>query len=129
MSKVQRVRPSLAIALLIAALSSLACTTGRTVPLQAQAAPGAPGPRSGLKAGDRLRVHTRDGRHKDLNLDHVSAQGDVFGQQQEHVGAADITKVERRSINKVRTTLLLTGVGVSVFFLIAIVAFASGDFY
>ena len=98
------------------------------VPLQAQAAPGAPQPHAGLKAGDRLRVHTRDGHHKDLNLDHVSAQGDVFGQQQEHVRAADITSVERRSINKARTTLLLTGVGVGVFFLIAIVAFASGDF-
>jgi hypothetical protein len=95
------------------------------VPRQAQAAPGAPQPLAGLTAGDRLRVHTRDGRHKDLTLDHVSAQGDVFGQQQEHVRAADIASVERRSINKGRTTLLLVGVCVGVFLLGAIATFAS----
>ena len=127
MQRVQCGRRLRAIALLTAAISSLACTTGRMVPLQVQAAPGAPQPHSGLKAGDRLRVHTRDGRHKDLNLDHVSAQGDVFGQQQEHVRAADIAKVERRSIDAGRTTLLVLGVSLGVFVLLGL-AWGAGGF-
>jgi hypothetical protein len=106
---------------------STACTTGRMVPQQVQpgAAAGAPLPLSGLKAGERLRVHTRDGRHMDLNLDRVSGEGDVFGQQQEHVRAADIAMVERRSVNKVRTTLLLATVGMGALLVIAIVDIAS----
>jgi hypothetical protein len=106
---------------------STACTTGRMVPLQAQPGvpPGAPLRLPGLKVGDRLRVHTNDGRHTDLNFDRVSPEGDVFGQRQEHVRASDIAKVERRSINKVSTTLLIATVGMGALVLLAAVAIAS----
>jgi hypothetical protein len=102
---------------------STACTTGRMLQMQTQ--PGATAPR-GLKSGDRIRVHTHDGKHSDFDFDHVSAQSDVFGQRQEHVRAADIAMVERRSINKVRTTLLLAAVGISAVLVIAIVEFSNG---
>jgi hypothetical protein len=114
-----RPRRGLGVFLSLVLSVSTACTTGRMVPLHTQAAPGAPLPLSGLKAGDRLRVHTRDGRHKDLNFDHVSAQGDVFGQQQEHVRAADIAAVELRSINKVRTWILVASCALVFVFSVA----------
>jgi len=81
---------------------STACTTARMVPMQTQ--PGAP---RGLKSGDRIRVHTHDGRHSDFDFDHVSAEGDVFGRNHEQVRASDIAMVERRSIHKARTSLLI----------------------
>ena len=83
---------------------SPACTTMRMVPMQTQ--PGATAP-PGLRSGDRVRVHTRDGKHSDFNFDHVSAEGDVFGRNHEHVRAGDVVMVERRSINKTRTSLLI----------------------
>jgi hypothetical protein len=83
---------------------STAFTTGRMVPMQTQ--PGATAPR-GLKSGDRIRVHTHDGRHSDFDFEHVSADGDVFGRNHEQVRASDIAMVERRSVDKTRTSLLI----------------------
>jgi hypothetical protein len=63
-------RCSLGIFLLVLVSISTACTTGRMVPMQTQ--PGTTAPR-GLKSGDRIRVHTHDGRHSDFDFDHVAA--------------------------------------------------------
>ena len=102
---------------------SSACTTGRMVPMQTQ--PSATAPR-GLKSGDRIRVHTQDGKHSDFDFDHIAADGDLFGRNHEQVRASDIAMVERRSIHKVRTTLLLAAVGVSAVLVMAVVEFRNG---
>ena len=95
---------------------SPACTTVRMVPMQTQ--PGATAP-PGLKSGDRVRVHTHDGKHSDFDFDHVSAEGDVFGRNHEQgVRASDIAMVERRSINTARTSLLIAACAFGAFVII-----------
>jgi hypothetical protein len=103
---------------------SPACTTARMVPMQTQ--PGATAP-PGLRSGDRVRVHTRDGKHSDFDFDHVSAEGDVFGQHHEQVHARDIAMVERRSISKGRTTLLIAACAFGAFAVALIFSLASED--
>ena len=103
---------------------SPACTTARMVPMHTQ--PGARTP-SGLRSGDRVRVYTHDGRHSDFDFDHVSAQGDVFGRDHEQVRASDIAMVERRAINKARTTLLIAACVFGTFVVVMIISLAAGD--
>ena len=91
---------------------SPACTTVRMVPMQTQ--PGATAP-PGLRSGDRVRVHTHDGKHSDFVFDHVSIEGDVFGRNHEQVRASEITMVERRSINTARTSLLIAACAFGAF--------------
>jgi hypothetical protein len=107
--------------MVLSLILSTACTTGRMVPLTTTQ-PGVPHGFSGLKTGDRLRVHTRDGGHVDLRFDHASDEGDVFGQNREHVHARDIATLERRSTNQVRTTLLVAAIAIGALFVIAILA-------
>ncbi len=119
-------RRSLGLCLLVLLSVSTACTTGRMVSLQTQ--PGATAP-PGLKSGDRVRVHLHDGSRRDFDFDHVSADGDVFGRQQEHVRVSDIALVERRSINTVRTSILIGScvfVVVAAVFMIAVDDLAEG---
>jgi hypothetical protein len=104
---------------------STACTTGRMVPMQTQ--PGATASR-GLKSGDRIRVHTHDGKHSDFDFDHVAADGDVFGRNHEQVRASDIAMVERRSINKARTSLLIAASAFGAFAVVLIISLAGDDF-
>ena len=104
---------------------SPACTTMRTVPMQTQ--PGAAAS-PGLKSGERVRVHTHDGKHSDFVFDHVSTEGDVFGQNHEQVRASDIAMVERRTINKARTTLLIAACAFGVFAIALIASLASADY-
>jgi hypothetical protein len=73
-------------------------------------------------------VHTRDGRHTDLVLHHLAADGAIFGNHDEHVAAADVALVEHRSINKTRTTLLIAGVGFSVLLLAIVIDIATSPF-
>jgi len=94
---------------------SPACTTVRMVPMQTQ--PGATAP-PGLRSGDRVRVHTHDGKHSDFVFDHVSTEGDVFGRNHEQVRASDIAMVERRSINTARTSLLIAACAFGAFVII-----------
>lgn len=103
---------------------SPACTTVRMVPMQTQ--PGATAP-PGLKSGDPVRVHTRDGKHSDFDFDHVSAEGDVFGRNHEQVRASDIAMVERRSINQARTTLLIAACAFGAFAVALIISLAGDD--
>ena len=103
---------------------STACTTGRMVPMHTQ--PGATAP-PGLKSGDRIRVHTHDGRHSDFDFDHVAADGDVFGMNHEQVRASDIAMVERRSVDKTRTSLLVTACAFGAFAAVLIISLAAGD--
>ncbi len=100
---------------------SPACTTARMVPMHTQ--PGATAP-PGLKSGDRVRVHRHDGKHSDGVFDRVSAEGDVFGRNHEQVRASDIAMVERRSINKTRTSLLIAPCAFGAF---VIIGLAAGD--
>ena len=102
---------------------SPACTTVRRVPMQTQ--PGATAP-PGLKSGDRVRVHRHDGKHSDFVFDRVSAEGDVFGRNHEQVRASDIAMVERRSINKTRTSLLIAACAFGAFVAL-IISLAAGD--
>ena len=104
---------------------SPACTTMRAVPMQRQ--PGTTAP-PGLTSGDHVRVHTHDGKHSDFVFDHVSAEGDVFGQNHEEVRASDIARVERRSINKSRTTLLVVACALGILAVAIIVSLAGDDF-
>jgi hypothetical protein len=90
------------------------------VPMQTQ--PGSTAP-PGLKAGDRVRVHTRDGKHSDFDFDHVSAEGDVFGRNHEQVRAS-----ERRSVSKTRTSLLITACAFGAFAVPIVLAFAGDTF-
>jgi hypothetical protein len=90
-----------------------------------QTQPGSTAPAS-LKSGDRVRVHTRDGKHFDFDFDHVSAEGDVFGRHHEQVRASDIAMVERRSIDKARTTLLIVSLGVAVVVVLGFAAASAG---
>lgn len=103
---------------------SPACTTVRTVPMSTQ--PGATTPK-GLRSGDRIRVHTHDGKHSDFDFDHVSVEGDVLGRNHERVRAGDIAKVERRSINKARTSLLIAACAVGAFTVALIFSLANDD--
>ena len=89
--------------------------------------PGATSPR-GLKSGDRIRVHTHDGRHSDFDFDHVSAEGDVFGRNHEQVRASDIAMVERRSIHKARTSLLVAACAFGAFAAVLMISLAGDDF-
>jgi len=104
-------------------LVSPACTTARMVPMQTQ--PGATAP-PGLRPGDRVRVHTHDGKHFDFVFVHVSAEGDVFGRKHEQVRASDIAMVERRSINKARTSLLIVACAFGAFVVAVIISLAAG---
>jgi len=125
-----RPRRALAVVLCLA-LPLTGCTTSRTLPLplaQTGAAPSAQPAASTVRVGDHLRVHTRDGRHTDLVLDHVAADGDIFGNHQEHLVAATVAMVEHRSINKTRTTLLIAGVGFSVLLLAIVIDLATSPF-
>jgi len=104
--------------------------SSRAMPLPLAQAGSLPGTQQGpstVRPGDHLRVHTRDGHHTDLVLHHVAADGDIFGNQQEHVVATDVALVEHRSINKTRTTLLVAGVGFSVLLLVIVIGIASSD--
>jgi|KBSMisStandDraft_5_1062788.scaffolds.fasta_scaffold173982_2 hypothetical protein len=103
---------------------SPACTTARMVPMQTQ--PGVTAP-PGLRSGDRVRVHTHDGKHSDFDFDRVSAEGDVFGRNHEHVRASDIAMVERRSINKSRTSLLIAACAFGALAAAVIIGLAAGD--
>jgi len=58
----------------------------------------------------------------------MAADGDIFGNHQEHLVAADIAMVERRSINKTRATLLIAGVGFSVLLLAIVIDVATSPF-
>jgi len=112
-------------AFLVVLLSvSTACTTARMVPMQTQ--PGVTAP-PGLRPGDRVRVYTRDGKHSDFDFDRVSAEGDVFGRNHERVRASDITMVERRSLNKTRTSLLIAASVFGAFAVALIIALANNS--
>ena len=117
-------RCSLGIFLLVLVSISTACTTGRMVPMQTQ--PGTTAPR-GLKSGDRIRVHTHDGRHSDFDFDHVAADGDVFGTNHEQVRASDIAMVERRSVDKTRTSLLVIAAAVGALAVAIVVSIGTAD--
>jgi hypothetical protein len=71
-------------------------------------------------------MHWPDGRHSDF--DHVSAEGDVFGRNHEQVRASDIAMVERRSINKARTSLLIAACAFGAFAVVLIISLAGDDF-
>jgi hypothetical protein len=103
---------------------STACTTARTVPIHMQ--PGATAP-PGLKFGDHVRVHTHDGKHADFDFDHVSIEGDIVGRNYERVRASDIAKVERRSINKTRTSLLIAAGALGAVVVLLIISLAGDD--
>jgi len=94
------------------------------VPMQTQ--PGVTAP-PGLRSGDRVRVHTHDGKHSDFDFDHVSADGDVFGRNHEQVRASDVAMVERRSTNKARTVLLIAACAFGAFSVALIISLATGD--
>ena len=65
-------------------------------------------------------MHLHGGSRVDFDFDHVSADGDVFGRHQEHVRARDIEALERRPINKVRTSILVASLAVVAFAILVI---------
>jgi hypothetical protein len=83
---------------------------------------------SGLKSGDRIRVHLHDGKHSDFDFDHVSAESDVFGRDHEQVRASDIAMVERRSVDKTRTSLLITAAAVGALAVAIVVSISTTDY-
>ena len=89
-------------------ISLSGCHTMRPValssgpPLSAKVAP-----------GDRARVWLHDGRRLDLRVTAVEADALVSGEQ--HIPLGDIERIEIRDFSWTRTTLLLVGIGVTLF--------------
>jgi hypothetical protein len=86
----------------------------------ARAAPFGP-----VKSGDRVSLHLRDGRTETCIVQRVDGEHLVSTTGHSYA-RSDIVELKRRSTSSWKTTLLITGIAVTGFFVLAAAAFASG---
>ena len=115
------IRAACVIQLVCALLFSNGCTSLHRAPLL-NAAPQPPAWRIG--PGDNVRVTMRDGQRDKFTVKAVDADG-IVADDGTRYATADIVTVERREFSGPKTTLLVAGIGVGVFFVAVAVAIRS----
>lgn len=103
------------------AFSSLGCSTMKTI--NPTTAPGAPSFES-VKAGDKVVVHTRDGRSVRVVVRQID--GDTLVTKEgARYARTDVSYLQRKSFSVLNTTLLVTGLIVGALLLAIGAAYGS----